>query len=152
MESYEQFISDQEHFKNLVSSMLESDGHSEIFISGAWDMNLYKVLIDKIVETNYSKKCKILVPNITSNKGIYKSHINKIHKHGGVVKINSLFNNSIVVIGDTAFVVSFSCKVNKDNSIKNCFECCMITKCQDTVNKIKEILIDRWNRSFPLTV
>jgi len=147
-----QFISDQEQFKDAISSLLKNPAHREIFISGIWGKFIYRDIINKIIDNNYSDRCRIIIHHITDDKGIRNPHINQICKLGGKVRVNSKFSNCIVIIGDNVFIVSFTYKYDKEQGLKINFGCSMYTNHDETLKEIKEVLNHEWDRSFPLTV
>ncbi|KPU45722.1 hypothetical protein OXPF_09550 [Oxobacter pfennigii] len=152
MEGLIQYISDINQFKEAVLSILGDSIVPEILISGIYTRMILGDIIDKIIEMNNGDKCKIIISNIINREGLSKSQIRKLYTQGGKIKINSNASNNIIIIGNNAFVLSYSYKYNRENGPRTSFESCILTDCSSVVDKVKEVFLEKWGRSFPLAV
>ncbi|MEG0771891.1 hypothetical protein [Clostridium sp.] len=144
-----QFVDSLENFmKILAMALAEKD--IRVLVSGTFDNIVYKTILDKILNSSHIRDCKIIIPLVTSSGVISRSYINKICNNGGNIRINSQFRKNIVVIGNKAFVLSFSGKYNKQYGIKTHFECCIQTDEVEVVEKICESFMIGWQDSLPL--
>jgi hypothetical protein len=144
-----QFVDSLENFMKVLTVTLE-EKDIKIFVSGTFDNIIYKTILDKIINSCHSKDCKIIIPFVTSSGIISRSYINKICNNGGNVRINSQFRKNIIIIGNKAFVLSFSGKYNKQYGIKTHFECCIQTDEVAVVEKIRGSFMNGWQDSLPL--
>jgi hypothetical protein len=146
-----QFISDLSEFIERILSMLESEIDCQVFISGTFDNKVYKDILDKILKAGNLENCKIIIPYVTSSGIISRSFIDKICEKGGQVRLNSKFKNNLIIVGSSAFILSFSSKYTKENGLKSNFECCVLTNYNETVNNVYETFMNAWDKGLPLT-
>lgn len=144
-----QFVDSLDNFMAILAMALKAN-NIKILISGAFDNVIYKTILDKILNSCHIKECKIIIPFVTSSGVISRAYINKICNSGGNIRINSQFRKNIIVIGDKAFVLSFSGKYNKQYGMKAHFECCIQTDEVHVVEKICESFMVGWQESLPL--
>lgn len=150
MENTIQFITDINSFIDLVLSMLENIGDTDIFIAGTFDSFIYRDILNKLVNINSLNKCKIIIPYISKNGIASRTFTNKIINRGGAVRLNSRFNNNLIVIGNNAFVLAFNQKYNPGYGMKSNFESCIVTNDNKVLNDITEVFMNNWHNSLPL--
>lgn len=150
MENTIQFITDINSFIDLVLSMLENIGDTDIFIAGTFDSFIYRDILNKLVNINSLNKCKIIIPYISKNGIASRAFTNKIINRGGAVRLNSRFNNNLIVIGNNAFVLAFNQKYNPGYGMKSSFESCIVTNDNKVLNDITEVFMNNWHNSLPL--
>lgn len=143
------FIDNLEFFmKRLILTLDEVD--REVFISGSLENIIYKTILDSILNSKQGKNCSIIIPFVTSSGIISRNYINKIIANGGHVRINSQFRKDIIIIGNNAFILSFSSKYNKQSGIKTYFESCIQTDNEEVVEMVCESFMSGWKDSLPL--
>jgi hypothetical protein len=145
-----QYIDDIELFVQRIQALLKEEEHATILVAGNFDNLAYKQLLDKLLISRHIKNCKIVIPYVTNSGIISRSYINRIFNNGGEIRINSKFRNNLIVIGRHAFILSFSCKYNKEYGTKTYFECCVETNAPEAVDKIKSTLLSLWIESLPI--
>jgi hypothetical protein len=146
------FISDLNQFLKTVCHLIDTKIDSEILVAGTFDNIVHKNVLDKILSSRNAKTSKIIIPYVTSNGAISRPYLNKICTGGGQVRINSQFKKDLLVVGEYAFVLSFSYKYSRAYGIKTNFECCMLTSDPETVGEIRKSFLEKWNESFPLSM
>lgn len=150
MENTIQFIADLNSFINLVLSMLENISDVDVLISGTFDSVAYRDILNGIIAINNLNKCKMIIPYISKNGVISRTYTNKIIDNGGEVRLNSRFNNNLLIIGDTAFTITFNQKYKPGYGMKSSFESCIVTNFNNTVNDIKSFFMNNWHNSLPI--
>lgn len=151
MENTIQFISDLNNFINLVLSMLDNIGDADILIAGIFDGLVFRDILNRILAIKNLNRCKIIIPYISKTGIASRNYTNKIMDNGGEVRLNSRFNNNLIVIGNNAFVLSFSQKYNSGYGLKSSFQNCIATNYDSAVNEIKEVFMNNWHNSLPLS-
>jgi hypothetical protein len=136
-------------FLNALYPVLKGSIFSEILIMGNWDGIIYKKIIEEVMNNNNADKMRIIISNLLSKGTLSLSLINKIVRNGGMVGINNSSRNNIIIIDDKAYVASYTNRYNGELGYRNHFECCLLTDCESTVNEIKKLFTEKWDKSFP---
>lgn len=152
MENTIQFIADLNSFINIVLSMLDNISDVDILIAGTFDSFAYRDILNRIVALNNLSKCKMIIPYISKNGIVSRTYTNKIIDDGGEVRLNSRFNNNLLVIGDTAFVITFNQKYKPGYGMKISFESCVVTNFNEAVETIKKVFMNNWHNSLPINI
>lgn len=151
MENTIQFIADLNSFINLALSMLDNLSDVDILIAGTFNSFVYRDILNRVIALNNLSRCKMIIPYISKNGMVSRTYTNRIIDNGGEVRLNSRFNNNILVIGDNAFVISFNQKYNPGYGMKSSFESCVVTNFSSAVNDIKNVFMNNWHNSLPLS-
>jgi hypothetical protein len=130
--------------------MLENIGDTDIFIAGTFDSFAYREILNRLLNINNLSKCKMIIPYISKNGIASRTFTNKIIIKGGEVRLNSRFNNNLIIIDNNAFVLSFNQKYNPGYGMKSSFESCILTNADKVINDVKEIFMNNWHNSLPL--
>lgn len=147
-----QYIGELTEFTELVMRLLENEINLPIFIAGTFDNNIYRQILDIILDCKKINNCRLIIPYVTSSGVISRPYINKLYANGGQVRINSHFKKSLLLIGGYVCLLSFSYKYQSSFGMKTKFEGCMLTDDISTVKQIQDDFIQIWNESLPLTV
>jgi hypothetical protein len=150
METSVVFLPTIEKFNNIAIPMIESKEYKEILISGIWNKAAYEEVLKTIIKNGSAHKCNILVPNMKLDKVLPVALINQINKQKGQVKINGQFNNNLLIIDKNVFILSFSFKYSKDNTIKIYFECGMFISQSDIADEVRDNFKAMWNKGLCL--
>lgn len=152
MENTIQFIADLNSFINLALSMFENIRDVDVLISGTFDSIVYRDILNRLVAINNLGGCKMIIPYIAKNGMVSRNYTNKIIDAGGEVRLNSRFNNNLLVIGDNAFILTFNQKYKPGFGMKNSFESCVVTNYKNAVGDIKKVFMNNWHNSLPINI
>lgn len=150
MESCVQYIENLEEFKECIDEVINAENDCRILIAGTFENEVYKEVVEKALMSGKIRASRIIIPMVGKNGLVSRNYINKICSVGGQIKLNSKYKNNIIIIGNYAFIISFSSKYSSDTGIRYNFECCIVTNELHTVEKIGSKFDDIWNHSLPL--
>jgi hypothetical protein len=130
--------------------MLDNISDVDILIAGTFDSLAYRDILNRIITISNLNKCKMIIPYVSKNGIASRTYTNEIINNGGEVRLNSRFNNNLIVIGNHAFVINFNQKYNPGYGMKSSFESCILTNFDNAVNDVKKVFMNNWHNSLPL--
>lgn len=151
MQSSAVFISDLVQLKEQILSILAVENNSEVLLSGMFDNFSLKEILDSVLSSKNTSNYKIIIPYILGRGIMSRAYINKVCMSKNELRINSRFKPNLLVIGNHAFILSFSYRYNKQCGMKMFFECCVMTDDSTAVEDIKKVFQSAWDEGFSLS-
>ncbi|MGI6585767.1 MAG: hypothetical protein ACOX3L_07495 [Lutisporaceae bacterium] len=131
------YISSRQQLIDAVEALLNNSTKPGIMISGVWTKSLYEYIIGLIMDKQLSTTCRVIIPKLLFKGNISLTLLRSLCKAEGQVRVNNLMTNNFLVIGDWAFILSFSSRLNSFNMLSTTFECSVMTDEAEIVNELK---------------
>ncbi|HOH88947.1 MAG TPA: hypothetical protein PLT56_02040, partial [Bacillota bacterium] len=94
-------------------------------------------IIGLIMDKQFSSTCRVIIPKLLFKGNISLTLLRNLCKAEGQVRVNNLMTNNVLMIGECAFILSFSSRLNSFNMLSTAFECSVMTDKAEIVNELK---------------
>ena len=131
------YISSRQQLIDEVETLLNNSPKLDIMISGVWTKSIYEDIIGLIMDKQFSSTCRVIIPKLLFKGNISLTLLRNLCKAEGQVRVNNLMTNNVLMIGECAFILSFSSRLNSFNMLSTAFECSVMTDKAEIVNELK---------------
>ena len=134
MGSHTRYISSRQQLIDEVEILLNNSPKLDIMVSGVWTKSIYEDIIGLIMDKQFSSTCRVIIPKLLFKGNISLTLLRNLCKAEGQVRVNNLMTNNVLMIGECAFILSFSSRLNSFNMLSTAFECSVMTDKAEIVN------------------